>query len=117
MTEPVLKRNPEYRTFLYYSNDLIGAVRGVFCLEQGIDVPGHESALRLQRPSSVFLQGLPRRLARWEAGGSRSGRRRARIIAERASGGHRDGAAHSSSPERLDLGDPLTRKRSEAHFE
>ncbi|MFC7702761.1 LacI family DNA-binding transcriptional regulator [Plastorhodobacter daqingensis] len=64
MTQAMLARNPDL-DFLYYSNDMIGAGGLLYCLEQGIDVPGK---LGLAGFNGVeLLDGLPRRLATMDA--------------------------------------------------
>ena len=108
MTETVLKRNPEI-DFLYYSNDLIGAGGLLYCLEQGIDVPGQIGLAGFN--GIELLQGLPRRLATMEAGRLEIGRAAARIIAERASGAVTETGQRIELTPKLDLGDTLTRKR------
>jgi len=108
MTEAVLKRNPEI-DFLYYSNDLIGAGGLLYCLEQGIDVPGRIGLAGFN--GIELLQGLPRRLATMEAGRLEIGRAAARIIAERASGAITETGQRVELTPKLDLGDTLTRKR------
>ncbi len=60
MTQAILSRRPDL-DFLYYSNDMIGAGGLLWCLDQGIDVPGR---LGLAGFNGVeLLDGLPRRLA------------------------------------------------------
>jgi len=64
MTETILARTPDL-DFLYYSNDMIGAGGLLWCLENGIDVPGK---LGLAGFNGVeLLDGLPRRLATMDA--------------------------------------------------
>lgn len=64
MTETILARSPDL-DFLYYSNDMIGAGGMLWCLENGIDVPGR---LGLAGFNGVeLLDGLPRRLATMDA--------------------------------------------------
>jgi LacI family gluconate utilization system Gnt-I transcriptional repressor len=79
MTEAILKRTPDL-DFLYYSNDMIGAGGLLYCIANGIDVPGQIglagfNGLRL-------LDGLPRKLATMDACRAEIGREAARIIAE-----------------------------------
>ncbi|RMD91683.1 MAG: LacI family DNA-binding transcriptional regulator [Alphaproteobacteria bacterium] len=100
MTETVLARTPDL-DFIYYSNDLIGAGGLLWCLEQGIDVPGRLglagfNGLRL-------LDGLPKRLATMDACRAEIGREAARIVAERAHG------RRVELTPRLDPGDTLMR--------
>jgi LacI family gluconate utilization system Gnt-I transcriptional repressor len=81
MTQAVLSRSPEV-DFLYYSNDMIGAGGLLYCLAQGIDVPGR---LGLAGFNGVdLLDGLPRRLATMDACRLEIGRRAADIVAGQA---------------------------------
>ncbi len=78
MTEAVLTRNPQV-DFLYYSNDMIGAGGLLYCLEQGLDVPGK---IGLAGFNGVeLLDGLPRKLATMDACRRDIGRQAAQIIA------------------------------------
>lgn len=78
MTETVLKRTPDL-DFLYYSNDMIGAGGLLYCLEQGLDVPGD---IGLAGFNGVeLLNGLPRKLATMDACRAEIGRAAAEIIA------------------------------------
>jgi LacI family gluconate utilization system Gnt-I transcriptional repressor len=78
MTEAILKRTPDL-DFLYYSNDMIGAGGLLWCLSQGIDVPGR---LGLAGFNGVdLLDGLPRRLATMDACRNEIGRVAAEILA------------------------------------
>ena len=78
MTEVLLTRSPDV-DFLYYSNDMIGAGGLLYCLAQGIDVPGR---LGLAGFNGVdLLDGLPSRLATMDACRREIGRRAAQIIA------------------------------------
>jgi LacI family transcriptional regulator, gluconate utilization system Gnt-I transcriptional repressor len=78
MTAAILKRVPDL-DFLYYSNDMIGAGGLIWCLEQGLDIPG---ALGLAGFNGLeFLDGLPKRLATIDACRREIGERAAQIIA------------------------------------
>jgi LacI family gluconate utilization system Gnt-I transcriptional repressor len=84
MTEAVLNRSP-FVDFLYYSNDMIGAGGLLYCLAQGLDVPGK---IGLAGFNGVeLLDGLPRRLATMDACRREIGRRAAQIIAAQGQGG------------------------------
>lgn len=83
MTEAVLKRSPEI-DFLYYSNDMIGAGGLLYCLAQGIDVPGKVGLAGFN--GVELLDGLPRRLATMDACRSEIGRKAAAIIAGKHEG-------------------------------
>ena len=79
MTAAVLNRSPDV-DFLYYSNDMIGAGGLLYCLAQGLDVPGR---IGLAGFNGVeLLDGLPRKLATMDACRLEIGRKAARIIAE-----------------------------------
>ncbi len=81
MTAAVLSRVPDV-DFLYYSNDMIGAGGLLWCLDQGLDVPGR---IGLAGFNGVeLLDGLPRRLATMDACRLEIGRKAAEIIAGKA---------------------------------
>lgn len=80
MTASVLRRNPDV-DFLYYSNDMIGAGGLLYCLDQGIDVPGKVGLAGFN--GVELLDGLPRRLATMDACRFQIGERAAQIIAAR----------------------------------
>ena len=86
MTEAVLSRTPDV-DFLYYSNDMIGAGGLLYCLDQGLDIPGK---IGLAGFNGVeLLDGLPRKLATMDACRLEIGRRAAAIIAGKASPGEK----------------------------
>jgi LacI family transcriptional regulator, gluconate utilization system Gnt-I transcriptional repressor len=60
MTATILRRSPDL-DFLYYSNDMIGAGGLLYCLHEGIDVPGRVGLAGFN--GVELLEGLPRRLA------------------------------------------------------
>jgi LacI family gluconate utilization system Gnt-I transcriptional repressor len=78
MTEAVLTRSPQV-DFLYYSNDMIGAGGLLYCLEQGLDVPGKVGLAGFN--GVELLDGLPRKLATMDACRRDIGRQAAQIIA------------------------------------
>ena len=80
MTAAVLRRSPQV-DFLYYSNDMIGAGGLLYCLGQGIDVPGRVGLAGFN--GVELLDGLPRRLATMDACRLDIGTRAAQIIAAR----------------------------------
>ena len=81
MTEAILKRSPGL-DFLYYSNDMIGAGGLLYCLDNGIDVPGR---IGLAGFNGVdLLDGLPKQLATMDACRAEIGREASRIVAARA---------------------------------
>ncbi len=84
MTEAVLKRTPDV-DFLYYSNDMIGAGGLLYCLDQGIDVPGRVGLAGFN--GVELLDGLPRRLATMDACRLEIGQIAAEIIAGKRPGG------------------------------
>lgn len=84
MTAAILKRTPDL-DFIYYSNDMIGAGGLLYCLAEGIDVPGK---LGLAGFNGVdLLDGLPRKLATMDACRKEIGQRAAAIIAGRSDSG------------------------------
>ena len=106
MTEAILKRCPDL-DFLYYSNDMIGAGGLLWCLEQGIDVPG---TLGLAGFNGLeILDGMPIRLATMDACRREIGTRAARIVAGMGDDGVIGGARVELTP-RLDLGDTIRRR-------
>lgn len=83
MTAQILSDHPDL-DFLYYSNDVIGAGGLLYCLDQGMDVPG---SLGLAGFNGVeLLRGLPRRLATIDSCRAEIGRKAADIIVARMSG-------------------------------
>jgi LacI family gluconate utilization system Gnt-I transcriptional repressor len=80
MTAAVLRRSPQV-DFLYYSNDMIGAGGLLYCLDQGIDVPGRVGLAGFN--GVELLDGLPRRLATMDACRHEIGTKAAQIIAAR----------------------------------
>jgi LacI family gluconate utilization system Gnt-I transcriptional repressor len=84
MTEAILKRSPDL-DFLYYSNDMIGAGGLLWCLDNGIDVPGRVGLAGFNGVD--LLDGLPRRLATMDACRREIGRKAAEIIAGRPHSG------------------------------
>jgi LacI family gluconate utilization system Gnt-I transcriptional repressor len=86
MTATVLNRSPDV-DFLYYSNDMIGAGGLLYCLAQGLDVPGR---IGLAGFNGVeLLDGLPRKLATMDACRLEIGRRAAEIISGKATPGEK----------------------------
>ena len=78
MTATVLNRTPDV-DFLYYSNDMIGAGGLLYCLHNGLDIPGK---IGLAAFNGVeLLDGLPRQLATMDACRHEIGCRAAEIIA------------------------------------
>jgi LacI family gluconate utilization system Gnt-I transcriptional repressor len=107
MTEAMLKRTPEL-DFLYYSNDMIGAGGLLYCLEQGLDVPGR---IGLAGFNGVeLLDGLPRKLATMDACRLDIGRKAAEIIASRVAGAESDIPDKLTLTPQLQPGDTLGRK-------
>lgn len=78
MTEALLTRRPDL-DFLYYSNDMIGAGGLLYCLDQGLDVPG---TLGLAGFNGLeLLDGFRLRLATTNACRRDIGYRAAQIVA------------------------------------
>ncbi|MEM1432083.1 MAG: LacI family DNA-binding transcriptional regulator [Pseudomonadota bacterium] len=84
MTRTMLDRSPDL-DFLYYSNDMIGAGGLLYCLEQGIDVPGQIGLAGFN--NIEMLDGLPKRLATMDAMRRQIGEAAARIVAARTPDG------------------------------
>jgi LacI family transcriptional regulator, gluconate utilization system Gnt-I transcriptional repressor len=84
MTAAILRRSPDL-DFLYYSNDMIGAGGLLWCLENGIDVPGRVGLAGFN--GVELLDGLPRRLATMDSCRKDIGRKAAEIIAGLLPGG------------------------------
>lgn len=84
MTAAMLARSPDL-DFLYYSNDMIGAGGLLWCLENGIDVPGRVGLAGFN--GVELLDGLPRRLATMDSCRREVGRKAAEIIAGLLPGG------------------------------
>ena len=103
MTEAVLKRSPDV-DFLYYSNDMIGAGGLLYCLDQGIDVPGRVGLAGFN--GVELLDGLPRRLATMDACRLDIGRLAAEIIAGKRPNGIIGGEIIELTPT-LDPGDTI----------
>jgi LacI family gluconate utilization system Gnt-I transcriptional repressor len=106
MTETILKRTPDL-DFLYYSNDMIGAGGLLYCLDNGIDVPGQVGLAGFN--GIEFLDGLPRQLATMDACRVEIGRAAAQIIANRAANPELDGGETVALDPSLDFGDTLKR--------
>jgi LacI family transcriptional regulator, gluconate utilization system Gnt-I transcriptional repressor len=86
MTAAVLTRSPDV-DFLYYSNDMIGAGGLLYCLDQGLDVPGR---IGLAGFNGVeLLDGLPRKLATMDACRLEIGKKAAEIISGKATPGEK----------------------------
>lgn len=105
MTETILTRNPDL-DFLYYSNDMIGAGGLLWCLEQGIDIPGRLGLAGFN--GTALLDGLPRQLASMDAGRSATGRAAAQIIVDRNAGTLSDPKRVEIEP-KIAFGDTLRR--------
>ncbi len=108
LTATLLSRTPDL-DFIYFSNDLIGAGGLLYCLEQGIDVPGQIGLAGFN--GLDLLKGLPKKLATMEAGRYETGREAARILAERVAGETIEPGQRIELTPKLELGDTLTRKR------
>jgi len=99
LTRDILARNPDM-DFLYYSNDMIAGGGLLYCLAQGIDVPGRLGLAGFN--GMEILDGLPLAITTMDANRRQIGREAARIVASRAHG--EDGA-----PERIELTPKITR--------
>ncbi|MFV2003106.1 MAG: LacI family DNA-binding transcriptional regulator [Paracoccaceae bacterium] len=106
MTEALLKRTPDL-DFIYYSNDMIGAGGLLYCLDQGMDIPGR---IGLAGFNGVeLLQGLPRQLATMDACRAEIGRTAAAIIARRLNDPAAEPGEKIVLTPQLTLGDTLRR--------
>lgn len=103
MTETILKRTPDL-DFLYYSNDMIGAGGLLWCLENGVDVPGKVGLAGFN--GVELLDGLPRKLATMDACRREIGAKAADIIAGHPQGGMIGGQVLELEPI-LQLGDTI----------
>lgn len=99
MTQAMLSRTPDL-DFLYYSNDMIGAGGLLWCLENGIDVPGQMGLAGFN--GVELLDGLPIRLATMDACRRDIGHRAAAIIAEAMTDG--GGGLRMELTPQLDIG-------------
>lgn len=90
MTKAILDQNPDL-DFLYYSNDMIGAGGLLYCLDQGLDVPGQIGLAGFN--GLELLDGLRLRLATTDACRREIGQRAAEIVMGKSTdgliGGHR----------------------------
>ncbi|SDF94114.1 transcriptional regulator, LacI family [Celeribacter baekdonensis] len=110
MTEAMLQRNQEEPLdFLYYSNDMIGAGGLLYCLDNGIDVPGEIGLAGFN--GIEFLDGLPRKLATMDACRVEVGRAAAEIIAKRVENPDAPGGEIITLEPSLEFGDTLKRKK------
>ncbi|MCK8484319.1 LacI family DNA-binding transcriptional regulator [Aliiroseovarius sp. S2029] len=108
MTEAMLKRTPEI-DFLYYSNDMIGAGGLLYCLDQGIKVPGQVGLAGFN--GVELLDGLPRQLATMDACRIEIGRAAAQIIADRSTEkGDSGGGERIELTPKIQPGDTLRRR-------
>lgn len=103
MTETMLKRSPDL-DFLYYSNDMIGAGGLLWCLDNGIDVPGKMGLAGFN--GLELLDGLSVRLATMNACRAEIGRKAAQIISGRSQSGMIGGEVIELEPT-LDPGDTI----------
>lgn len=78
MTARMLARTPDL-DFLYFANDMIGAGGLLYCIEQGIDVPGRLGLAGFNKLD--LLDGLPMRLATMDSCRFEIGRQAAAIVA------------------------------------
>ncbi|WP_126975164.1 LacI family DNA-binding transcriptional regulator [Frigidibacter oleivorans] len=103
MTQAMLARSPDL-DFLYYSNDMIGAGGLLWCLGQGLDVPGK---IGLAGFNGVdLLDGLPVRLATMDACRREIGQQAAKIVAGQSGSGLIGGERIELTP-RLQPGDTI----------
>ncbi|WFE73312.1 LacI family DNA-binding transcriptional regulator [Roseinatronobacter sp. S2] len=107
MTAAILKDNPDL-DFLYYSNDMIGAGGLLYCLDQGLDVPGQIGLAGFN--GLELLDGLRLRLATTDACRREIGRHAAEIVAGKSADGTIGGKVIELSP-RMEPGDTIRASR------
>lgn len=107
MTAAVMARTPDL-DFLYYSNDMIGAGGLLWCLSQGIDVPGRVGLAGFN--GVELLGGLPLQLATMDACRREIGRRAATLVAAAAGGDPEATGVTLELEPLLTLGDTLVRR-------
>lgn len=108
MTEAILKRSPDV-DFLYYSNDMIAAGGLLYCLDNGIDVPGQVGLAGFN--GVELLDGLPRQLATMDAGRVEIGRAAAQLIADRIAENSDQSPQRIVLTPKIDLGETLLRPK------
>lgn len=107
MTEAILKRAPDL-DFLYFSNDMIGAGGLLYCLNNGIDVPGRIGLAGFN--GLDLLDGLPRKLATMDSCRAEIGRKAAKLVV-RSAGLESSGGKRIVLKPKLQLGETLKRRR------
>ncbi len=95
MTESILTAHPDL-DFLYYSNDMIGAGGLLYCLDQGLDVPGKIGLAGFN--GLELLDGIRLRLATTDACRREIGLRAAQIVAGKSEDGVIGGQRIELSP-------------------
>ena len=95
MTESILSAHPDL-DFLYYSNDMIGAGGLLYCLDQGLDVPGEIGLAGFN--GLELLDGIRLRLATTDACRREIGLRAAEIVAGKSDDGVIGGKRIELSP-------------------
>ncbi len=95
MTKAILERHPDL-DFLYYSNDMIGAGGLLYCLDQGLDVPGTIGLAGFN--GLELLEGFRLRLATTDACRREIGLRAAEIVAGKSDDGLIGGKRIELSP-------------------
>lgn len=106
LTESVLNRTPDV-DFLYYSNDMIAAGGLLYCLDNGIDVPGQVGLAGFN--GIELLDGLNPRIATMDACRRESGAQAAQIIARCTDKGIVHAKERIELTPRLEIGDTLKR--------
>ncbi|KGB83252.1 MAG: LacI family DNA-binding transcriptional regulator [Pseudomonadota bacterium] len=106
MTETVLKRTPDI-DFLYYSNDMIAAGGLLYCLDNGIAVPGQVGLAGFN--GIELLDGMNPKLATMDACRREIGRKAAEIIARCTEAGLDHAGERIELTPRLSIGDTLQR--------
>lgn len=106
MTEAVLKRSPDI-DFLYYSNDMIAAGGLLYCLDNGIDVPGQVGIAGFN--GIELLDGIKPQIATMDACRREVGAKAAEIIAKCTEAGQSFAGERIELEPRLTIGQTLLR--------
>ena len=105
LTAAVLERSPDIE-FIYYSNDMIAAGGLLYCIDNGIDVPGDLGIAGFN--GMEILDGLPKRIATMDARRLETGQKAAEIVAAEVAGTPLAERRHAL-PARLEPGETLYR--------
>ncbi|MGB8623683.1 MAG: LacI family DNA-binding transcriptional regulator [Paracoccaceae bacterium] len=107
LTQTVLERTPNL-DFLYYSNDMIAAGGLLYCLDNGIDVPGQVGIAGFN--GIELLDGLNPQIATMDACRREIGRKAAEIIADSTDAGVVHAGERVELAPKLNVGKTLRRR-------